>query len=150
MPVILPAYAKVVEALKPLLFDLPGKLVGIDGRNGIGKTTLGRYLAWKFNISLIEGDLFLKVGRGTPKHYLDEINRIIQFRLDKPRPVILESIGLFHILERLGRRSDFVIYCHSDNYDADDELRPWLDEYDHTYAPRHRANVVADITHADS
>ena len=150
MPVPLPAYANVVEALKPLLFDLPGILVGIDGRNGIGKTTLGRYLAWKFNVSLIEADLFLKVGCGTPEHFLNEINRIIQFRLDKPRPVILESIGLLRILERLGRRSDFMVYCYSNNYDPDDELRPWLDEYDHTYAPRDRANIVADITYADS
>jgi ABC-type multidrug transport system fused ATPase/permease subunit len=35
----------VVEALTPVLYDLPGTLVAIDGRPGSGKATLGRYLA---------------------------------------------------------------------------------------------------------
>jgi hypothetical protein len=81
---------------------------------------------------------------------LDEINRIIQFRLDKPRPVILESVALFRLLEHLGRTPAFVIYCHSDNYDPDNELCAWLDEYDQAYNPKQRANFVADITHAAS
>jgi cytidylate kinase len=48
-----------VEALTPIMRGLPGVIVTIDGRDGVGKTTLGRYLAWYFNVTLIETDLFL-------------------------------------------------------------------------------------------
>ena len=60
----LPQYSDVIRALTPVLHDLPGRLIAIDGRSGVGKTTLGRYLAWRFNISLVESDLFLIPNRG--------------------------------------------------------------------------------------
>jgi len=60
----LPQYKVVMTALMPILYDLPGKLIAIDGRLGVGKTTLGRYLAWRFNISLVETDLFLIPNQG--------------------------------------------------------------------------------------
>ena len=59
MATVLPAYLKIVEALTPIMQGLPGMIVTIDGRDGVGKTTLGRYLAWHFNVTLIETDLFL-------------------------------------------------------------------------------------------
>jgi ABC-type phosphate/phosphonate transport system ATPase subunit len=66
-------YVPVDEALATLLCGLPGKLVAIDGRDGSGKTTLGRYLAWRFNVTLIESDLFLLDGENRLTHRVDEI-----------------------------------------------------------------------------
>ncbi len=54
MPAVLPAYLRVVNALTPVMRGLPGVIVTVDGRDGVGKTTLGRYLAWHFNVTLIE------------------------------------------------------------------------------------------------
>src|SRR4051812_8493386 len=68
----LPQYKDVIAALTPVLNDLPGKLIAIDGRSGVGKTTLGRYLAWQFNISLVESDLFLIPNQGKLV-YLNEV-----------------------------------------------------------------------------
>jgi tRNA A37 threonylcarbamoyladenosine biosynthesis protein TsaE len=52
----LPQYADIVRRLKPVLAGLPPKLIAIDGPMGSGKTTLGRHLAWRFNVTLIEAD----------------------------------------------------------------------------------------------
>ena len=60
----LPEYANVVAALTPVLADFPAKIIAIGGHPSSGKTSLGRYLAWQFNVSLIETDLFLDDGRG--------------------------------------------------------------------------------------
>lgn len=95
---------------------------------------------------LVEADLFLVEGRGSPEYHVDQIRRIIDFRLDKPRPIIVESIGLFHLLEELGRAPDVVIYCCSDNYEPDDELCGWFDRYEQQYDPKLRADIVLDLT----
>lgn len=150
MATVIPGYLPIVSELEVLLDGLPGKLVGIDGRNGVGKTTFGRYLAWRFNVTLIESDLFLKLDSPEPDYRLGEINRIVQFRLDKPRPVILEGIGLFRLLERLGRRADYTVYCQSGSHVPSDSLGFWLDEYEATYRPRASANATADLTLAES
>ncbi len=149
MATVLPGYLAVVSDLEALLEDLPGKLVGLDGRDGVGKTTFGRYLAWRFNVSLIESDLFLKRGSSEPEYRLREINRIIQFRLEKPRPVILEGIALQRLLEQLGRPADYVFYCYSELYNTGSSLGSWLDEYDSKYRPRECASAIADLTYTD-
>jgi hypothetical protein len=122
--IVLPGYVPVVAALEPVLYDLPPRLVGIDGRHGVGKTTLGRYLAWRFNVTLIESDLFANAGSVMRGYHLDEINRIVQLRLDKPRPVLAEGVALLRLLEQLQRRADFLIYCESDDSESDDVLGP--------------------------
>src|SRR5687767_1059437 len=101
MPRIVPGYQAAVSALIPVLHDLPGRVVAIDGRDGVGKTTLGRYLAWHFNVSLIETDLFLVPGRGRLVYRDDEIGRLIQARLRKPRPVLVEGVGILKMLQGL-------------------------------------------------
>ena len=93
MPEVLPAYGLVLNALRPVLRNLGGKLIGIDGRSGVGKTTLGRYLAWQFNVSLIESDLFLHRNTGRVEHQIEEIDRSIEFRVSEPQPVILDAFA---------------------------------------------------------
>jgi hypothetical protein len=44
-------------------------LIAIDGVDGSGKTTLGRYLSWQIGASLIETDLFLTTPE--PSYRLD-------------------------------------------------------------------------------
>ncbi len=83
-------------------------------------------------------------------YQLDQINRLIQLRLDKPRPVLVEGVALLRLLEQLQRPADFLIYCESADSDSDDVLGPWLDEYERAYTPKSRAGIVVDLGGHDS
>ena len=83
----LPQYKDVITALTSVLYDLPGKLIAIDGQPGVGKTTLGRYLAWQFNISLVESDLFLIPNQGKLVYLNEVLSHVSTSRLKNPRPV---------------------------------------------------------------
>ena len=141
MTTALPGYLLAVSALEAVLGNLPPRIVGVDGRNGVGKTTFGRYLAWHFNVTLIETDLFANEGSVLLGYRLADINRLIQLRLDKPRPVVVEGVALLRLLEQLHRSADFLIYCESANHEPDESLSLWLDEYDRAYTPKSRADI---------
>jgi adenylate kinase family enzyme len=138
-------YAQAVEALAPVLYDLPGKLVVIDGRPGSGKTTLGRYLAWRFNVSLLEADLFLFEGRGSLTYRTDEINRIIEFRLKKPRPIIVESVAALRLMKAISHKPDFLINVSNISAPESRTLKNEIESYEAEFSPRSKADLVIEI-----
>jgi hypothetical protein len=142
-------YTAITEALKPVLHNLPGKIVAIDGLPGVGKTTLGRFLAYRFNVSLIETDLFLIERQGRMVYRNDEIARIISKRVDaySPRPVIIESAVVLRLLAELERRPDFTI--HITNKDAPEshgDLLADLNAYEAQFSPKDRADLAVEFT----
>lgn len=141
-------YAPAVEALKPVLHNLPGKIVAIGGLPGVGKTTLGRCLAYRFNVSLIETDLFLIRNQGTMVYRENWISQVMGSRLDKAdsewrRPVIVEGVTVLHLLDSIDRKPDFII--HIINEDAPESSGPLADDlarYDAQYAPAAKADII--------
>ena len=144
---ILPAYLQVVDALTPILRRLPGVIVTIDGRFGVGKTTLGRYLAWHFNVSLIETDLFLIPAREHLIHLDDQINRIIERRITTPRPVIVEGISMLQLMKRIHRVPDFSIYVTNPRQSSGGVMDRRLSAYEAAFSPSTIANIVVNIEH---
>lgn len=147
MPIVVPSYLKVVEALTPIMRGLPGVIVTIDGRDGVGKTTLGRYLAWHFNVTLIETDLFLIPAQDYLVHLDDQINRIIERRITSPLPVIAEGISMLQVMKRINRVPDFSIYVTNPQHSSSKLLERRLSAYEAAYAPSARANFVVNIAH---
>ena len=140
-----PAYERAVQELSPILRDFPGKIVGIDGRDGSGKTTLGRYLAWSFDVTLIETDPF-PVGGHDLVYRTVEIDRIIAHRLSMPRPVIVEGIALLHLFGKLNRSPNFLIYVRNRNSRGDHALSQEMSRYERDFAPEKRAALVLDLS----
>lgn len=144
---VLPGYKEAVVALAAIMTDLPPVIITIDGRDGTGKTSLGRYLAWHFNVSLVETDLFLIQNQGGLVYRYEEINRIIGIRLDKPRPVILEGVGMKDLLKRLGRSADFAIYVTNPEQSSGPTMDQLLSQYEATHSPAMTADVVLELVH---
>lgn len=150
MPLVLPGYDGVVSALVPVLNGLPPSVVAIDGRDGVGKTTLGRYLAWHFNISLIETDLFLNRHQGRLDYRDDEIARLIRARLDLSRPVVVDGVCLLRLLQRLRVAPDFTVYVRSKQEEADDRTLAFdFASYERDFTPRAKADLVVALDHED-
>jgi glycerophosphoryl diester phosphodiesterase len=139
-------YAPAVDALKLVLENLPGKIVAIGGLPGVGKTTLARYLAYRFNVSMIETDMFLIRDQGVMKYHNDWINRVIASRIDRDddwqRPVIVEGATVLRLLDEIGRTADFFIHVtDEDAPESRGSLAADLKEYEAEYTPPLKANL---------
>jgi uridine kinase len=145
MPTVLPSYQPLVEALTPVMRGLPGVIVTIDGREGVGKTTLGRYLAWTFNVTLIETDLFLIPTRDYHLHLDDQINRIIERRVTTPLPVIAEGIAILQLMKRIHRTPDFSIYLTRHGHASSKLLERRLSVYEAEFSPAANASIAVEI-----
>ncbi|MFH7041742.1 hypothetical protein ABT392_05420 [Paucibacter sp. JuS9] len=138
-----PQFDLVAESLKPVLRGLPGVLVAIDGRDGAGKTTLGRFLAWYFNVALVETDLFLRDG----EYQIEAIRSIVDGRLAIPRPVLVEGIALRELLHRIGRDAAYSIHIRNTSFAGSLTLAQRLDAYELKYQPMQNANHRLELGH---
>jgi cytidylate kinase len=135
----------VVEALVPVLRDFPPRLIAISGLMCSGKTTLGRYLAWRFNVPLVETDLFR--GYGNELSYrVDELNRVIDARIKRKLPVIVECTVLLRLMAELNRKPDFVIYVSNPNSVVTGKFTDEIAAYEAKYQPRAHANLTVELS----
>jgi uridine kinase len=147
MPIVLRNYEAVVHALGELMHDLPGVLVTIDGRDGVGKTTLGRYLAWHFNVTLLETDLFLIPTRDHILYLDDQINRIIERRLTTPKPIIVEGLSMLQLMQRIHRVPDFTLYITDGmRRSRSRAMNRRLAEYEAAFSPQASADLVVSLS----
>jgi uridine kinase len=89
---------------KPLLF-------GIDGKAGVGKTSLSNWLAWQLGMPAIHLDLFVvqqNMVAGPIARRSADLDRCMKARGD--RPIIVEGVLLLEALEEVGRFADFLIF----------------------------------------
>jgi len=146
MPFRPPEFDSTAQQLAPHLANLPGKLIAIDGRDGAGKTTLGRFLAWYFNVALVETDLFLQEG-AVLTYRTEQIERLVAQRLAIPRPVIVEGITILKTLQSLGRTPDLLVYVTNSKNPGSDSFAKVFSEYEATFSPHSAAHVSVHLAH---
>ncbi len=114
-------------------------LIGIDGRDHAGKSTIGRYLALKMHITAIETDLFMKEWG---VYHDEDLKRVIDARLNKDRPVIVEGIFLLRTLDNLGLEPNYLIYAVNEGFEGSETKRADFIAYEAKYAPKRKAKNV--------
>lgn len=96
----------IKEALTPNRLPL---LIAIDGADGVGKSSLASWLAWQLGMPTIHVDLYLICLQ--PVEWLTaDLQRAVDRRLDRKRPVIVEGVLVLDALDQIGRKADFVVY----------------------------------------
>ena len=117
-------------------------LIGVDGRDSEGKSTIARYLAYKLGMPAIETDTFLELGTGKYSLRLDDLKRVIHGRLALDRPVILEGLFLLRTAEQLGVAVDLLVYARKRP-----AHRSRLESALRTYRSRHKPLSIADFVY---
>ncbi len=110
-----------------------GWILAIDGRDGIGKSVLARYLAYRLNMPVSETDNFL-LGDGTFDHN-DCLNLTFRKRHDRNNPTIVEGIFAAKTLEKIGLEADLLIRCSRKDELGNDEWRDDFIRYEDNYEP---------------
>ena len=104
----LPGTAELLKKLRKFCIPWRSLIIAIDGRNGAGKSSLGRYLSWQLGVPLIETDFWIIDGSHVEQK-ISEIQDLIRKRRDLRRPIIVEGIMMLQMLERAGLTSDFLV-----------------------------------------
>jgi uridine kinase len=102
---------RVKEALTP---DRRPLLIAIDGADGIGKSSLGSWLAWQIGMPAVHLDLFITSLQ--PIQWLTaDLKRAVDRRLDRKCPVIVEGVFVLDALDLIGRKADFVVFVKGES-----------------------------------
>ncbi len=124
-------------------------IIGVDGRDGAGKSTTARFISWQMEVSHIEADLFLLLsdeppaGYQCPKdHRLDWLKEVVGARLQLNRPVIVEGMFLLELLARIGYEPDFLVYVESSEFDGCSEWQDAYRSYETDFEPLRKADFV--------
>src|SRR5258705_4930842 len=64
-------------------------LIGIDGADGVGKSSLASWLAWQLGMPTVHLDFYLIHGSEPLAWMVKEIDRMIGQRIDWERPMII-------------------------------------------------------------
>lgn len=132
----------LVAAVRKELGEWRRFLVGIDGRDGSGKSPLARFLAWQMGMPSIETDLLLETSQQGFTYREDDLRRLIEARLGNNRPVIVEGVSLLKILEKLGLQPNYLIYVENQSFDGSSAWQDDFAEYEKVYTPGEKADFV--------
>jgi ATPase family protein associated with various cellular activities (AAA) len=84
-------------------------LIGIDGPDGVGKSSLASWLCWQLEMPSIHLDLYLVPDSKPQQWRTNDLERVIQTRIDKSKPVIVEGVLLLDALDKIGRPPDLLV-----------------------------------------
>jgi pantothenate kinase-related protein Tda10 len=110
MKVLIPRSVELLDRVQTALTlnRLP-LLIAVDGMDGVGKSSLASWLAWQTGMPTVHLDLFITSLQ--PIQWLTaDLKRVVDLRLERGRPVIVEGVLARDALDQIGRTADFVVF----------------------------------------
>lgn len=107
--------------------------------------TLGRYLAWRFNVTLLETNLLLNRGEGKFVYKNEQIKAIIKHRMNSEHPIILEGVVVLRILEELDYQHAFHIHLICDESEGSAITEREWGLYDSKFNPKSNSNLNLEL-----
>jgi hypothetical protein len=132
-------HAAVTQRLTPNRLPL---LIGIDGRDGASKSSCGSWLAWQLGMPCIHLDLYV-ANSNFGEWHVDHLRRvIIDGRLARKRPIIVEGCLLIRALAKIGRKPDFLAFVENTANSGSESLSGMIEEYLTEATPQKRADFT--------
>jgi uridine kinase len=117
-------------------------LIGIDGVDGSGKSSVASWPSWQLQMPAIPLDVYLLRDSNPISWRFDDLARAVDGAQHVPRerPVIVEGVLLLRVLRKIGRAPDFLVYVEKDQHEMGMEKQ--LESYLSIERPNERANYV--------
>ena len=141
-PVETEDYRKLRRHLVQKIGDRRAFLIGIDGPDGAGKSTLARYLSWQLEVPAIELDLFSIPDQGEIVHDTAMLSQILSKRLKQERVTIVEGVRLLDVLAGQPRQPNYLIYVERHDDAGSQRLQEQLQAYRESSRPKEKADYV--------
>lgn len=115
-------------------------LIGVDGLNGSGKSSLASWLSWQLEMPAIHLDSFLINNTVPLSIRTADLARVLEERRLLGRPIIVEGVLLLRVLGELKRAPDFLLFveCEENHTSVIPDVLPYLLEFD----PKAKANMI--------
>jgi hypothetical protein len=117
-------HAAIVEHLGPTRAP---KLIGIDGRDGSGKSSCGAWLSWQLNMPCIHLDPYTR--ENYQGWHTDHLRYAIDSRLERKWPIIVEGCLLLRALTQIDRKPHFLVFVENGCYPGSAFLHEAIEDY---------------------
>jgi uridine kinase len=117
-------------------------LIGVDGLDGSGKSSLAAWLSWQLEMPAIHLDLYIVCGSNPVAFRSDHLATAIDARIGQGRPVIVEGVLLLDALASIQRQPDFLVYVEKEANRSN--LRSHVGPYIARRQPKQRADYVLE------
>ena len=135
VPVASQEHEQLVARLRAFVVPWRKLTIAVDGRDGSGKSTIARFLAWQLGMPVVETDFALTDAEPTPQWDVALIARLVAHRHDCDRPVLVEGIFVLENLVRIGAPADFVVRVSNPEHDGTHAWAEAFAAYEASYYP---------------
>ncbi len=123
-------------------------LIGVDGLDGAGKSSLAAWLSWQLEMPAIHLDLYIIRDTEPLAFRSDHLKAAVDSCLGMGRPVIVEGVMLLDVLGSVGRRPDFLVFVDKEDRN-DSNMRKQVPPYLKRRRPREGADWVLEWSSAE-